>query len=410
MITSQRALSHKNQSDSTLGLNTNSWEVGQKSEMSSSLLLSSNERSGMGNLQGKASLFSLGIANFHNVSILPPTALPIQTKLKINTPGDKYEQEADAVADQVMRMHATNVQRKCAECEKEEMIQTKSRGNLGNTASSALMSQIQSTRCGGQAMDMGIRSFMEPRFGADFSGVRIHSNGQAAEMNREINARAFTVGGDIYFNSGAYNPVSAEGKKLLAHELTHVMQQHNSTVKNSIQKQDDSPATLGGPSTPLNTGEVVRVEVRAGAGSIEPMTHNYPVSPNGCVNLPMVGCIQARGRTPTQLRSDINQALITGSIYVNPTVNVTFVNKTVDYSHSVSVGESVFVRTLSGAGAEEFSGSFPVDGNGQIHIPMVGDLTVQGLNYSTIETMIKDRLISGQFLNNPTVHVAGSRI
>jgi protein involved in polysaccharide export with SLBB domain len=119
---------------------------------------------------------------------------------------------------------------------------------------------------------------------------------------------------------------------------------------------------------------------------------------------------RARGKTPTQVREAINQALIDGEFYNNPTVNVSFVNKTVDYSHRVSVSESIFIRALETDGRVSFSGSFPIDSEGKIHIPMVGDLTVQGQNFSIIETTIKNRLISGQFLNSPTVHVAGSAI
>ena len=187
-----------------------------------------------------------GVQNFAHISILSSHRFRLQPKLKINPSNDNYEQEADRVAEQVMRMPeqklqhkyekcrkeeeiqstpGVKIQRKCAKCEEEEMIQTKSKGNSPNMASAALMNQIQHTRGGGQVMDANTRSFMEPRFGMDFSGVRIHADNQAAGMNREINAKAFTVGSDIYFNRGAYNPEGAKGKKLLAHELTHTMQQ-----------------------------------------------------------------------------------------------------------------------------------------------------------------------------------------
>ncbi len=194
-----------------------------------------------------SSSHSFGLNNFGNISILPNPSFQLQPKLKINSPGDKYEQEADRVADQVMRISAQTIQRKCEKCikeeeiqrtplislqrkcakceEEEEMLQTKSRGNSTNVASSGLMNQIQNTRGGGQAMDTNTRSFMEPRFGSDFGGVRIHADNQSTKMNQEINARAFTVGRDIYFNQGAYNPGAVEGKRLLAHELTHVVQQ-----------------------------------------------------------------------------------------------------------------------------------------------------------------------------------------
>ena len=208
---------------------------------------------GQNRLQGHAEgrekqspMSGFGMNNFGAISILPSSPTRVQPKLKINTPRDRYEQEADRVAEQVMRMPEQtvqrkcascgkeeeiqrstigNIQRKCAKCEEEEMIQMKSQDHSGNMVSSTLMNQIQSTRGQGQAMDVNTRSFMEPRFGMDFSGVRIHADKQAAQMSQGINARAFTVGSDIYFNQGAYTPGTTDGKRLLAHELTHVVQQ-----------------------------------------------------------------------------------------------------------------------------------------------------------------------------------------
>ncbi len=191
-----------------------------------------------------------GSFDYGSISIFPNSktpvrlnsqALPIQAKLTIGQPNDKYEQEADRVAEQVMRMPEQTVQRKCAKCDKEEeMIQTKSKGNSGSVASSALMNQIQKTRGGGQVMDTNTRSFMEPRFGMDFSGVRIHADNQAAGMSQGINAKAFTVGNDIYFNEGKYDPNSTSGKHLLAHELTHTAQQGRGASQKLIKKERTS--------------------------------------------------------------------------------------------------------------------------------------------------------------------------
>lgn len=90
---------------------------------------------------------------------------------------------------------------------------------------SAFESSLSSSRGGGSAMSSDTRGFMESRFGADFSGVRIHTGTQAENMSRSISAHAFTYGNDIYFNSGKYSPNSTEGRHLLAHELTHTIQQ-----------------------------------------------------------------------------------------------------------------------------------------------------------------------------------------
>ncbi|MDC8005365.1 DUF4157 domain-containing protein [Aureisphaera galaxeae] len=176
--------------------------------------------------------------------------LPVQRKLSIGASNDAYEVEADRVADKVVGVSSGQVnvssqtgalvQRKCTDCEKEEGIQMKatSQTGAGGTASSALTQQIQNNRGGGNAMDASTQNFMESRFGANFSGVKIHTDSQAIQMSRELNAQAFTVGNDIYFNAGKYNPNSISGKHLLAHELTHTIQQGGKAM--GIQKAADT--------------------------------------------------------------------------------------------------------------------------------------------------------------------------
>jgi Domain of unknown function (DUF4157) len=161
----------------------------------------------------------------------------IQRKLSIGAVDDPLENEADAMADKVMRMpEQPFVQRKCADCEEEEMIQRsplaasitpfiQTKGADGGTASDTVTEQINATRGSGSNMDRPTQSFMESRFGTDFSNVKIHTGDNAIQMSQELNAQAFTVGSDIYFNNGKYNPSSESGKHLLAHELTHTVQQ-----------------------------------------------------------------------------------------------------------------------------------------------------------------------------------------
>lgn len=162
--------------------------------------------------------------------------IPIQPKLKINAPNDQYEQEADRVAAQVMSKSKNaqpSIQRMPNIKEEEQAsIQTQSTTNKSNIASDDLSQQIQNTRGKGHAMASPIRSFMEDRFEKDFSNIRIHANEQAAQMSQSINAKAFTVGNDIYFNRGAYQANSFEGKNLLAHELVHTIQQSNTPAQN----------------------------------------------------------------------------------------------------------------------------------------------------------------------------------
>ncbi len=182
----------------------------------------------------------------------------VQKKLSIGASDDKYEVEADRMADKVMGMSDTPVktskqtgalvQRKCSACKKEEgiqkkplaesvtpMIQKSSQGSSTGEASSALTQQIGSSKGNGNTMDTDTKNFMESRFGTDFSQVAIHTDSQAVKMSRELNAQAFTVGNDIYFNEGMYSPNTTSGKHLLAHELTHTLQQKS--IDSSIQRR-----------------------------------------------------------------------------------------------------------------------------------------------------------------------------
>jgi len=173
--------------------------------------------------------------------------LPIQRKLLVGAADDPLEAEADAMADKVMRMPETSfIQRKCAHCEEEErsiqrrpmasFIQKKG-SESGHVADDEVSNAIQSTRGGGNALPEGTRDFMESRFGTGFSSVHVHTGEQAAQLSDRLNARAFTIGNDIYFNRGMYDPGSDAGKQLMAHELTHVVQQ-GATDENTIRRDD----------------------------------------------------------------------------------------------------------------------------------------------------------------------------
>ncbi len=193
--------------------------------------------------------------------------MTVQRKLAIGAVNDPYEVEADRVADQVVGMSDSQVQpqtapqtnalvqRKCAACEEEQiqkksiadsitpMIQRKTEGTEGGIASKAITNQINNTKGGGSSMDQSTSSYMESRFGADFSGVRIHTDNKAIQMSRELNAQAFTVGNDIYFNEGKYHPDNISGKHLLAHELTHTLQQGEG-IQKKIQRMAACPSHL----------------------------------------------------------------------------------------------------------------------------------------------------------------------
>lgn len=183
----------------------------------------------------------------------------IQPKLTINQPNDVYEQQADAMADKVMRMEQPGVQlkplaisavqRKCEHCEEEEKkMQRKEFGNEEVVAEDSLESYVGSLSGGGQPLPNEVRSFYEPRFGYDFSNVKIHTDTVAAKSAQSINALAYTSGSNIVFNNGQYSPNTGNGKKLLGHELTHVVQQGVGVSKTAIQKQVD-PEIASLPAT-----------------------------------------------------------------------------------------------------------------------------------------------------------------
>jgi hypothetical protein len=158
---------------------------------------------------------------FQSPSQFPVPRLPgpIQTKLKVGTIDDPLEHEADRVVEQVMRMPSPKSALTSA------APQVKKDATAEADVGEAPASVHEVMRSPGQPLDPATRGFMEPRFGRDFSGVRVHTDSAAAQSARDVNAHAYTVGLNIVFGSGQFAPRTNEGQKLLAHELTHVVQQ-----------------------------------------------------------------------------------------------------------------------------------------------------------------------------------------
>ncbi|GHC57857.1 eCIS core domain-containing protein [Ulvibacter litoralis] len=215
----------------------------------------------------------------------------VQTKLSVGKSGDAYEQEADRVADSVVEksnqqnsFFSTHnyfpptsnptVQKASEEdiqkqenseelqekplsdtitplvqrvSEEEESIQTK--GGT-NTIPPSLESNLASSKGSGNPLPATTKSQMESSFGTDFSHVRIHNDSNAVQMSKQLGAQAFANGNDIYFNEGKYNPSSKEGQHLLAHELTHTVQQGASVQRKLIQKAAAIPPTTTAETTP----------------------------------------------------------------------------------------------------------------------------------------------------------------
>ena len=177
---------------------------------------------------------------------------PVQAKFRVGQANDPLEQEADRVADAVVskknnpdglenHRNAPAIQRLCKDCEEEE-VQLKHNYNTDQ--------QHRNFAAGppplgqGQPMSDTMRSYFEPRFGVDFSNVRLHRDSETAQYANSINARAFTYANHIGFANNEYG-TSESGKKLLAHELTHVIQQSHRQQTGDIQRDLARPPRPG---------------------------------------------------------------------------------------------------------------------------------------------------------------------
>jgi hypothetical protein len=185
--------------------------------------------------------------DFSRISIHPPAAGAIQTTLAINEPGDRYEQDADRTAEHVMRAPEPRLQlawprgggappgHPAQPGREPESVQTTrvQAGDTGPVAAPPIVHDV--VRSPGQPLDPATRAFMEPRFGYDFSQVRVHTGATAEQSAQDVNAHAFTVGYDMVLGAGRYAPATNEGRRLLAHELTHVVQAGSTASNPALQ-------------------------------------------------------------------------------------------------------------------------------------------------------------------------------
>lgn len=218
----------------------------------------------------------------HDFSQVPIRGgLPIQAKLTIGAVGDKYEQEADRVAQEVVsrintpasaqstqgqsvqredeadeelqaKPSISNLQRSPLSAEvqreampQEEELQAKStlqsgEGKVGGDASTDLESAINSARGSGQPLEASLQRSMGAAMGMDFREVKVHTDAQSDQLNRSIQAKAFTTRQDVFFRQGAYDPGSRNGQELIAHELAHISQQSRSAVQKTSENVSSS--------------------------------------------------------------------------------------------------------------------------------------------------------------------------
>ena len=182
---------------------------------------------------------------------VPPGRVQLQSALKVSSPGDAAEKEAESTARKIVRMpkppeavrplplqspHVARFRDAVA-----PVVQRKAEGQPN--VSSNVAAEISASTASGSPLPATVRRFMEPRFKTDFGNVRVHTNERAARLNRQLNAQAFTVGNQIFFGRGRFRPETADGQELLAHELTHTIQQ-GATVQRSAE---EAPVTQQSP-------------------------------------------------------------------------------------------------------------------------------------------------------------------
>ncbi|HKG15256.1 MAG TPA: DUF4157 domain-containing protein, partial [Pyrinomonadaceae bacterium] len=170
----------------------------------------------------------------------------------------------------------TNGGGECGECDQRRTLRRRparpagGEGEHGAERGDAPQAVREVLRSPGHALDSGVRSLLEPRFGHDFSRVRVHTDAKASESAAAVSAAAYTVGRDIVFGGGRYAPHTPEGRSLLAHELTHVAQNADATT-------DTSAPIRVGPAGDRFESEADRHAEAAAAGA----TSRGAVSPHG---------------------------------------------------------------------------------------------------------------------------------
>ena len=168
----------------------------------------------------------------------------LQTKLRINEPGDEYEQEADQVADQVMRMPEPGKENYRTQAAMTPLVQRRTtESGTGVMEAPQIVHDV--LNYSGQPLDPATRAFFESRFGHDFGKVQVHSGTSAEQSARDVRAHAYTVGHNIVFGAGQFSPETNDGKRLLAHELAHVVQQTEG-LSPAVQRVCE-PAAIGTP-------------------------------------------------------------------------------------------------------------------------------------------------------------------
>lgn len=237
--------------------------------------------------------------DFSRIPLHVSQAGAITTKLKIDSPGNTSEREADSISEQVMRVSGN----------KPSMVQMKAAGPVNAAGAEAPPIVHGVLRSPGHLLDASTRAFLEPRFGCDFSNVRVHTDANSAESARSMGARAYTAGSHVVFGSGEYAPWTESGRKLLGHELAHVVQQRQTPAFTAVQRKilpEDASSDLVGQEFTLRkdfavsgktlaTGETVTVVRWSNAADTVEVRHP---SVAGTFNVPKVLLLPKQAAVP----------------------------------------------------------------------------------------------------------------
>ena len=239
---------------------------------------------------------------------------PVQTKLTVNQVGDKYEQEADRVAAQVVEQINNPVSSSSAnpdiEAIQSQKLMRKSAPNpTQRIVQSDVEASIQKARGKGQSLPENLQQPLEKAFNADFGQVRIHTDGQANQFNQSLQAKAFTTGKDIFFRQGEYQPNGQQGQELIAHELTHVVQQNNGLVQKQglIQKKttEDKSKVISERNGTTKTTEREKKTTKGVATEIEKINKASPEQIEKAVKVMQQIGFFGESTKKTQLESDM---------------------------------------------------------------------------------------------------------
>src|ERR1035437_919326 len=363
--------------------------------------------------------------------------------LLVGEPDDSFEQEADRVADQVMaggiagrgwsfsRMSVgpgPGVQRKCAcgeaggssgeceECKEKKALQWKAIGAVENTEAPSIVHDVLNTL--GQELDGTTRAFFEQRIGRDFSGVRVHSDAAAGASAHAVGASAYTVGNHVVFGSGRYSTGSTEGRKLLAHELVHTVQQSGADRNPGSglpigEAADASEGEAEGAAERLAQGGGTRESRGAGPplgkisrqrlqrGVLEPIVAAEDFS---SISARLEAIIRTGGEIPTGQARVIGAAIVEVEGYKGPkeiraisSAATDDLGEGADVHHATVPKERTLSATKSIAGSgsrrdfpfshindaemkifEEVKGNLPANAKGRVHFLTMRARTVQG--------------------------------